>query len=419
MYGGMFVGGELFSRLLSWNVAELAAGAVGVQWLALCALWRWRWRDYLLPEARAAERPADPQPEGGTRILISRPLKASIVVPSCNAAKELEETLPALLEQEFEDYEVIVVDEASTDDTQLVLQRLESRYSHLRHTFVPASARYVSRSKLAVTLGIRAARAPWVVLTTAGARPVGPQWLARLAKNFTDEYDFVLGYANYDAEGHGLKRAIYERMRRQLMLFRAARSGAAIGADKANMAVRRGWFLANKGYADNLTVPLGEDDLLVASLSRPGRTALGISREAVVEEAVPEVFSLHDERVCRREVIRHWSKRGYMYLRREGAATGAAYVLMAVALIYVAVRSAGYVAWGFQPSWLTVTDVLALLSWLTALLLPYGVMRRTARRLGVRRFNAFFMMGQGVAQPWRTLSCKIVRWCRRHDFVRR
>ena len=52
MYGGMFVDGELFSRLLSWNVAELAAGAVGVQWLALCALWRWRWRDYLLPEAR-------------------------------------------------------------------------------------------------------------------------------------------------------------------------------------------------------------------------------------------------------------------------------------------------------------------------------------------------------------------------------
>ena len=419
MDGYMFDAGEVFSLLLEWNVPEFAACLVGVQLLAVCALWRWRWRDYLLPEARHLERADKSDTEAGVRILMSRPLKASVVVPSCNAAQDLEKHLPALLEQEFEDYEVIVVDEASTDDTQLILQRLENRYSHLRHTFVPASARYVSRAKLAVTLGIKAARAPWVVLTTAGAKPVGPQWLARLAENFTDEHDFVLGYANYDAEEHGQKQATFERLRRQLMLFRAARSGRAIGADNANMAVRRGWFLANKGYADNLTIPLGEDDLLIASLSRPGRTALGICREAVVEESVPEIFSQWEERVCRREVLCHWSKRGRRYLMREGAATGAAYVFMLAALFYVVLRSAGYVAWGFSFSWLAATDTVAVLSWLVAMLLPYGIMRRTVCRLGGRRFNAFFMMGQGLAQPWRNLSCKIARWCRRRDFVRR
>ena len=172
--------------------------------LLLFLLWRWRWRDYFLSCRlyRAGLRNTEVPDSGSGQDMVPqpddtvwgqvRPLRLSVVVPVYNQARCLERNLPVLLEQEFERYEVVVVmDESSTDDTKDILERLEERYPHLRHTFVPATARYVSRRKLAVTLGVRAARAPWVLFTCADALPAGPHWLSRMSAAMTDDSDFV------------------------------------------------------------------------------------------------------------------------------------------------------------------------------------------------------------------------------------
>lgn len=403
--------------LAELNQPVFLFSVAGIQLLAVLALCRWRWRDYFIPRSLLAQKVETEEP-AEEPLFLSRPLQASIVIPCYNTAEALEANLPAFLEQRFDDYEVIVVDEASTDDTSLILQRLEAQYSHLRHTFVPDTARYVSRIKLAVTLGVRAARAPWIVLTTPDACPRNELWLATLAQHFSDEADFVLGCATY-AETAGAKRAVYERLRRQLMLYRAARSGAAIGADRANMALRRGWFLANKGYADSLTSPLGEDDLLIAAMSRSGRTALAVTSDAVVEEAFPGKAALRDARIYRREVMRHWSPRGRRFLFREGAASLSAYVLLLAALCYGLLRFAGYSASLTFPLWACSVDVFVLLLWLLGILLPYALLRRLSRRLALPRFNAFYLMWEGLVQPWRHAGQRFARWRRRHDFVRR
>ncbi|MBR1733488.1 MAG: glycosyltransferase [Alloprevotella sp.] len=158
--------------------------------LCLAVLYRTRWRDYSLPARLArTEKAAGGQP------------RIAVVIPTADQGAQLAENLPDIFAQEYPDFEVIVADEGSTDDTPEVLEALRQQYDNLRTTSVPATSRYIDRRKLAIALGIRAAHAPWVVLTRADCAPVSRQWLATLARNFTDGTDLVQGYANY-ADNH-------------------------------------------------------------------------------------------------------------------------------------------------------------------------------------------------------------------------
>ncbi|WP_298652099.1 glycosyltransferase, partial [uncultured Proteiniphilum sp.] len=91
----------------------------------------------------------------------------SVIVTSKNSAEELERNLPFIMEQDYPDFEVIVVNRGSTDDTDMVLKAAEQKYSRLYHTYVPAEADGVNEKKLALTLGIKAAKNDFLLFTEA------------------------------------------------------------------------------------------------------------------------------------------------------------------------------------------------------------------------------------------------------------
>src|SRR3712207_1783890 len=80
----------------------------------------------------------------------------SVVICARNEADNLRKMLPAVLEQDYPCFEVIVINDGSTDDTEEILGVLEEKYPHLYHSFTPNTARYISHKKLALTLGIKA-----------------------------------------------------------------------------------------------------------------------------------------------------------------------------------------------------------------------------------------------------------------------
>ena len=49
------------------------------------------------------------------------PIKVSVVVPAYNMAKYLDEAIRSVLNGTFDDLEIIVIDDGSTDDTQSVI----------------------------------------------------------------------------------------------------------------------------------------------------------------------------------------------------------------------------------------------------------------------------------------------------------
>ena len=223
----------------------------------------------------------------------------TVVICCRDEGDYLEKNLPAILGQKGVKFEVVVVDDCSTDSTPEVLKRYEKQYPNLKHTFVPKSARYVSHEKLAVTLGVKAAKYEWIVLTRADCVPAGDSWLYEMSCCFAPEKDIVLGYSNFHYDGSLLaRRAVYERIFYQLVWYNSARR-RAVGGDGCNMAFRRSVFMANNGYASMLDYIYGADDLLVNSLSFRNRTAVCCSAAAIVEQQ--ERLSVHE--------IRKWKMR--------------------------------------------------------------------------------------------------------------
>lgn len=273
---------------MPWMPAALAAA---ICLLALLA-YLLRWRTYALP-ARLLSRKAAPGNPACKQAV-------SVIVTARNQARELETSLPQILSQKGIAFEVIVVDDASTDDTEEVIKRFASGHRNLYRTFVPSSMRYIDRQKLAVTLGIRAARHEWVVLTGADCIPASDLWLASMAKHFDDDHDFVLGYANYADDGScAARRAIYERLKYALRCFSAANKGKAIGGDGSNLGIRKAHFMARKGFSQSLPLTCGEDSLLVDSLASRGRTAIETRPEATVLQQLPPHPPRRTPRPCR------------------------------------------------------------------------------------------------------------------------
>ena len=121
----------------------------------------------------------------------------SVILVTKDAGEALNENLPAILEQDYPEFEVIVINDKSAGEDEFILKRLASRYTNLYHTFIPETARYVSRKKLGIAMGIRASRYEWIVVTGPFCRPVSSDWLKCLAREMTPETDIVLGYSNY------------------------------------------------------------------------------------------------------------------------------------------------------------------------------------------------------------------------------
>ena len=204
----------------------------------------------------------EPPVEGGVVGMSTGPVdpEVSIVVPVQNEADALSRHLPLFLSQRFARYEVVVANAAAEDAlTADVVKNFQDHHAHLRYTFVPESRRRnVDAHKVAVALGIRAARAPWVVVVEPDCAPSSNEWLQHLSTHFTDENDVVMGYANYEeAEGGAVSEPERERALHWARCVRSVLSGHAAAADSCHVAFRREWFLQSGGFAGSLDMPFG------------------------------------------------------------------------------------------------------------------------------------------------------------------
>lgn len=108
---------------------------------------------------------------------------------------DLEQHLPAFLTQTYEPgYEVIVVDESSADNTDDVLKLMKQQYPHLYSTFLPKPDINITRKRLALTIGVKAAKNKWIILTDINSFPQSETWLQDISDYLGAGSGIMLGY---------------------------------------------------------------------------------------------------------------------------------------------------------------------------------------------------------------------------------
>lgn len=190
----------------------------------------------------------------------------SVIICARNEAENLSSFLPAVLEQDYPDYEVIVVNDCSEDNSYDVLGKYLVKYPHLKISTVNKDPKFTHNKKFAQFIGIKAAKNDILLFTDADCQPESDKWLAGMTSHFTGEISFVLGYGGFRrAKGLLNKYIRYDSSTIAMQyLGMAIRKLPYMGVGR-NLAYLRPLFFLNKGFGSHNHIVSGDDDLFVNS----------------------------------------------------------------------------------------------------------------------------------------------------------
>ncbi|WP_245845814.1 glycosyltransferase [Mucilaginibacter xinganensis] len=207
----------------------------------------------------------------------------SVIISARNEADNLRENLPAILEQNYPDFEVVVINDCSFDSSDIVLEELSARYPHLKIVTITEHVRFKTGKKFALTLGIKAAKNEHLLFTDADCIPASPNWITYMAANFNQPIQIVLGYSPYKKTGNFLNPFIrFETIKTAINYLSAAINGDAYMGIGRNLAYTKTLFFSVKGFAAHMHVISGDDDLFVNQNATSANTAIEINADAFI-----------------------------------------------------------------------------------------------------------------------------------------
>ena len=216
----------------------------------------------------------------------SQPLPpVTILITAHDNLPELERNLHTFLEQKYPaDYQVVVVCQSSDGETIDFLKRQSSENPHLYYTFIPESSRYMSRKKLQITVGVKAAKYEWILLTEPACMACSEDWLASMTRQCQEPNHLILGYVSTEESCKSVRR--FDMIRKAYYLLRRAQRSYGYRTNMPNVIFRKSDFMREQGYQGNLEYVRGEYDFLVNKYAAFGDTAVELDCDA---------WLIHDE----------------------------------------------------------------------------------------------------------------------------
>jgi glycosyltransferase involved in cell wall biosynthesis len=207
----------------------------------------------------------------------------SIVVCAHNEIENLKVLLPKLLAQAYVDFEVIIVDDRSTDGSYEYLLEEQSKHANMKMVRVEWTPDHVNEKKYALTLGIKGAKNDLLVFTDADCEPISYNWLKKMVSQFNGKTDFVLGFSYYREHPGFLNKFIrHETLQTALLYVTMALLGLPYMGVGRNIGYKRSFFLSKKGFNKILKVTGGDDDLFVNRYSTSKNTTVVLDPESVI-----------------------------------------------------------------------------------------------------------------------------------------
>ena len=232
----------------------------------------------------------------------------SVIVCAHDEEQNLRELVPLLLDQQYAQFEVIIVNDRSNDNTYDFLREETARNPRLKMVNVKSVPDHVNNKKYALTLGIRAATFDWILLTDADCRPKSKNWISRMSEQFDKGIQFVLGFSPYEEKPGFLNHFIrFESLVTALQYFSFAQMKNPYMGVGRNLVYRKSLFLEKKGFNNFLHLMGGDDDLFVNQHARGAATRVQYHPESVVY-SIPETTwkSFFYQKVRHLSVGRHY-----------------------------------------------------------------------------------------------------------------
>lgn len=244
----------------------------------------------------------------------------SIIIAARNEYNNLEKNLPAILTQDYPNYEVVVVNHCSWDESQKLLESMQQEYPHLKVSQLIEQEKYPTGKKFALTIGIKAAKYNQLLFTDADCMPSSNKWLKLMQQQFTTGKQIVLGFAPYEKRKGLLNLFIrFETLLTAMFYFSFALMRNAFMGVGRNLAYTKDLFFKHKGFASHNHIHSGDDDLFINEAATPSNVAIQIHTDSFVYSEPKNSFEAYS-----RQKKRHLST-GKLYKKHHKRLLGLYY----------------------------------------------------------------------------------------------
>jgi len=218
-------------------------------------------------------------------------LLVSVIICAHNEAENLKKHLPAILNQNYSNFEVLVVNDGSTDLTAQVLVEFQLKYPILKIiTILPEEKNHLGK-KYALDIGIQHAKNPYLLLTDADCQVLSENWISKIMEYFNSETEMVLGIAPYHSTGTFLSKMVnYETTMTMIQYISYALWSMPYMGVGRNLAYTKKLYEKVGGMKNHLDIISGDDDLFVQSATKFTKVTVCMDKDTFVYSEAPENF---------------------------------------------------------------------------------------------------------------------------------
>lgn len=215
----------------------------------------------------------------------------SVIICARNELDNLQQNLEPVLKQQYPEFQVVVVNDCSWDESGKYLEEIQPLYAHLKVVTINEQEKYRHGKKFALSLGIKAAKYELLLLTDADCRPVSQNWISRMVSRYEPSTEIVIGYGAYQKISGLLNKwirmdTVFNAV--QYLSFALA-NNAYMGVGR-NLSYRKALFFKNKGFASHNHVMSGDDDLFINETATRTNTRVELHAESVTSSVPRKSF---------------------------------------------------------------------------------------------------------------------------------
>lgn len=211
-------------------------------------------------------------------------IPVSVIVYAKNNSEELRYLLPVLLNQNYHQYELVLVNNASTDDTLDLIKEYALMYPNIRVVDVVNNEAFWGNKKYALTLAVKASKNEYLVCIDADKKIHSYNWLLQLTSHFTLHKTIVLGSFFYSKQ-----KGIFNKWLRffhtiqQMQSLAYSKNSIPYSLNLQQIAFKKEEFYNVNGFITHMQKPLFMNEYFLNDVGTAKNTVICEHADAMIE----------------------------------------------------------------------------------------------------------------------------------------
>ncbi len=206
----------------------------------------------------------------------------SVIIAARNEAENLKQNLTHFIKQDYPNFELILINDNSTDDTLKVLNNFKKEYHSYSISVIDINNQTNGNKKHALTKGIAQAKSDFLLFTDADCIPNSKNWIRNMSSHFSKNKTLILGYGAYKKIPNSFLNKIirFETLLTALQYFSYAKMRLTYMGVGRNIAYNKQLFLKRNGFESHKNIRSGDDDLFINQVATKNNVAICYDKDS-------------------------------------------------------------------------------------------------------------------------------------------